>query len=669
MKLSLKIKIIGIFLVSYLILAGVSLVLCTKLRSSLESERNKAIQQADQIAFNGALDQHRRTLEKAGISLINTDELSAFAEDHSDANAKMVLEGLFLSLQEEGIARFTLYGPNGTILLQQAKERPLRSGSLPPALDSIFKDAAKDFTFHYYFRGTENSPSPFPVEYCLVSSITDFDDNLIGYAELALETKRWVSTIAELTGSVVSLHDSKKDEFTLTTDGNLPGVAEKRENYLHGISIAKHKNSYILTNIFAIDGADNEAVSDLLISKDVTPAVKKEKQTITYFFLASTTLILLSILTAYFIITKSISKPIGQVIEFAKNMASGHFSGALAIRTGDEVEVMGEALNEMAEKIRQRAREAEAISTGDLTIDISIESSEDVLGASLHKITHNLGEVIHTIQQDADKLKGCSNRSNEYSRQIREASEIITKRTRSIHEVSQSIAEDIEVLASATEEMSSSVKEISETTNRSSSVSVNAKQLAEKARETIANLHNSTQKIVAASDSISEFADQTNLLALNATIEAARAGDAGKGFAVVAAEVKELANQSIATTKTITTDVNEIQYHTDLVVDNTDQVSSSIAELDQFTMSISAAITEQSAVAGDLAQTITNSYEQVKRFADNINDISSTIDSNNEVIISMDESAKEMAALAGRLNQVVDRFSLPPELSLNAVRQ
>lgn len=664
MKLSLKTKIIGLFLISYLILAACSLFLSSQLKTSLESERNKAIQQADSIAFNGALDQHRRALEKAGISLINTDELGSFAENHDDANAKMVLEGLFLSLQEEGIARFTLYDNNGSILLQQAKERTLRTGTLPAALSPVFQAASEDFTFHYYFRGTENSSSPFPVEYCLVTSITDFDDNLIGYAELALEARRWVTTIAELTGSVVSLHDVNTNEITLLTDDKLPGVSEKRASFHAGISIAKHSRTFILTDIITIRGADDKPVTDLLISKDVTPAVKKENRTIRYFFYITATLILLSIISAYFIITKSISKPINQVIELAKDMANGRFAGSLAIKTGDEVQVMGDALNVMAEKIRQRGREAEAISTGDLTIDINIESPEDVLGTSLSKITHNLGEIIRTIQLDADNLQDCSNRSNDYSQQIREASEIINKRTSSIHEVSRSISEDIEILASATEEMSSSVKEISETTNRSSTVSVAAKDLAEKAKETIANLHSSTLKIVAASESISEFADQTNLLALNATIEAARAGDAGKGFAVVAAEVKELANQSIATTKTITTDITEIQHHTDMVVENTEKVGSSIAELDQFTLSISAALTEQSAVAGDLAQTITNSYEQVKRFTDNINDISSTIDSNNKVIISMDESAKEMTALAGRLNQVVDRFSLPSHPSL-----
>lgn len=660
-RISLRFKILGLVFATCIILCTLFAVFSLRQNVIVEKERNNAVRKADIIAMDGSLEKHQSILEKAAINLLNTDELITFMAQTDDASARMILEGMYLSFQEEGIVRLTLTNSAGHPLLEEASNRPVRSTTTPAFLQSIYTEASKDFSFRFYFRGNENLNANFPAEYCLVTVVTDDDDKILGFAELGLSAEKWLASIAELTGNVTSLQQPESTDISLTTDKDLEATINSfaiKALSETGFDLTEVSDKWWLTDIIPIQNPGNENVALLLITQDATVSIKQAKKNRIISLLISSTVIILALAGTCFIICRGVLDPIEQIVDFSKELSQGHLVEALNIKTRDEVADMGAALNNMADKIRQRAEEAEAISTGDLTTQILIESEEDVLGTSLQKIVDNLGEIIQFVQNDAELLDLNSGQIREFSKKIHNSSETINDRTSAISGVSQDIAEDIEKLAAATEEMSASVREISENTARSKVVSSQAKELSERAGVTISSLTDSTKKIEAASVAISEFADQTNLLSLNATIEAARAGEAGKGFAVVASEVKELANQSITTTKSITSDIDEIQAHTTRVVQHTKEVSRSITELDESSLVVSAALTEQSAVADELAGTISGTYEKVRSFNESITDISDSIDSNNEVINSLDTSSKELSELAGRLKTVVNKFSL-----------
>ena len=120
---------------------------------------------------------------------------------------------------------------------------------------------------------------------------------------------------------------------------------------------------------------------------------------------------------------------------------------------------------------------------------------------------------------------------------------------------SQSLAEGANEQAAAIEQTSASLEELSSMTQRNSGNSNKTSELSKQALEAaergVANMHamssamsgiqSSSDDIANIIKTIDEIAFQTNILALNAAVEAARAGAAGAGFAVVADEVRNLA--------------------------------------------------------------------------------------------------------------------------------
>lgn len=72
---------------------------------------------------------------------------------------------------------------------------------------------------------------------------------------------------------------------------------------------------------------------------------------------------------------------------------------------------------------------------------------------------------------------------------------------------------------------------------------------------------------------VETIAFQTNMLALNAAIEAAHVGDAGRGFAVVAHEVRNLANASRDTGKSIAQKIALVHGSLAQIIDTNEQVA------------------------------------------------------------------------------------------------
>jgi methyl-accepting chemotaxis protein len=658
---SLKLKIMCMTIIPIALLCPVFLTIYLQGTQNIKDERNNAMDKANTIAFDSAINGQKKHLEKHLTNVLITDELITFSLNPQDAGAKLVVEGIFLSLIEENIIRFSIYSADKEMLFEQVKGLPSRPRTLPAAFSAKYDQAAKDFGFHYYFRGTEDGMPSSPVEFCILAAVTDDDDKVVSFVELAVKSSLWSDTIAKLTQCTVFLYDPKEKTLPAAeSKGIVPALAAAIPANIneHAFVEINVKDQHLLINIIRILGISGQPVGDLLVSTDASALVKAEKKRWVIGLSLTALIIFVSLTLAYFLVSKGITTPIKRIILFATSLAKGDVSTTLDIQTSGEIQKMTDALNAMAAHIRKRASQVEKIANGDLSVQITEDSDKDILGASLAAITSQIGEVIKQIGANSRDLLDESHKVASLSTTLQSSSDIIASQTHNLAETFSSLNNSLEIVANSTKEMSASINEISQASAEGSEMTKKANESSVAASKVMEQLKDVVSSISQANQAIRDFADQTNLLALNATIEAARAGEAGKGFAVVATEVKGLASKSMDTAKIISLDVENVARYTSDAVSSTKSIAEVIALARDSAFGIASAVEEQAAVAEDISHNISNAHTLTSGFSRNIDDLNHAASVTNESTVSLNYSAEQLSAMSEALKKSVEKFTL-----------
>lgn len=362
-----------------------------------------------------------------------------------------------------------------------------------------------------------------------------------------------------------------------------------------------------------------------LIKEEVQSNVATQMK---YFVLLSFALILLSIIMTIFLIKKTISNPLSNLLKRADNLSSGDgdLTRKLEVEGHDEIAQASSSINKFIEKVRILISEAKNLSNENSSISSELSSTSLEVGRAVETSMHIVSETTSKATYLKEEMSSSITEAKEGKEGLLKANLLLTEANDSI----LALTKDIQLSAATEIELAHKIQQLS----------CDAKQVKE--------------VLVV----IGDIADQTNLLALNAAIEAARAGEHGRGFAVVADEVRKLAERTQKSLQEINATINVIVQS---IVDSSEQMTSNSKKVE------SLAITANNVEAkiNNMFQVMHNATSASDKTVDNYLNTGKDIETMiqgvsqiNDISSQNARSVEEIASAAEHLSKMTEMLNL-----------
>lgn len=305
--------------------------------------------------------------------------------------------------------------------------------------------------------------------------------------------------------------------------------------------------------------------------------------------------------------------------------SDGDLTQEVIIHSGDEIEIIGNYVNELLNYIRQ--------------VVSNIADSSNHLAESVKESLVNVESTSTGINQVFNEMEQMSASMEETSASLTQIDEIMEQMSKTMQDLfhnsqnGEALSERIQKEALVVKEKAISDKEEVKAKTEQMAVSLNHK--IEQSRQ--------VKEIAKLTDEILSIASQTNLLALNASIEAARAGEAGRGFVVVAEEITKLAAGSAKTAE-------QIRSISDMVIHAVEDLSSEAEGMLGFVEQETITGYEKLVLVGDEYESNTRTiYEMLTDFSNKFRQVEESMQEVNlsmgAVSIAVEESTKAIVSV------------------------
>lgn len=359
------------------------------------------------------------------------------------------------------------------------------------------------------------------------------------------------------------------------------------------------------------------------------------------------------LISAMYIVAKSITRPLKRLTVLTDELASGNLNVEIDVKSKDEVGRLADSMKNLTSRLVTYIDYIEEISAslddfakGKLTLHLeqAYDGEFAIIKEALLKTSdifrNTLGKMMEVSEQVANGSEEIANGAQMLAQGTTEQASVIQELTATV----ETISDNVNKTAANSKETADRVKAVGTSADESSA---QMKQML----MAIGEINTKSSEIGKIIKTIEDIAFQTNILALNAAVEAARAGSAGKGFAVVANEVRNLAGKSAEaaknTTALIEDSIKAVENGT-RIADETSQALDEVLSGVKVTVDM---MNEISRASNEQATSLSQALQ-------GLDQVSSVVQTNSATAEESSASSEELSAQAKTLKDLSNRFIL-----------